>query len=366
LAAVKVFLDNTRSALSLHHGVGNVGTHFFRALRRHAPEVDPVFLVRRGAEVTPEARSQLAAWGCAPLRRYHPRLSLHLALQARVLHSTYHKLPRLPFRTRIVHVHDVWTLRPNPYQSEGFQAGRAGKLRAVLERADLYTTLTRTVKDELVDALGVEPARVTVTGYGVPAALDPPAAAAAARPPAELAAGRPGEAPFVLSVARLEARKNFAHTARALEAVPGLRLVLVGGPGYDAARIRDETLAPLRKEGRLVHLERVSPAELAWLYRHAHAYLLPAWEEGFGITLLEALAEGLPVISADVSGCAEVVAGGGVLVDPHDWEASAHVLQRLLAEPDFRAELSRRARERAGAFRWEDVAQRLSALYAAS
>lgn len=360
MAAVKVFLDNTRSALSLHHGVGNVGTHFFRALRRYAPDVEPVFLVRRGARVTPEDRAQLHAWGCEPLRRYDPRFSLHLSLQSRVLHSTFHKLPRLPFRTRIVHVHDVWTLRPNRYQSDRFQEGRARKLRAVLERADRYTTLTETVKAELVAALGVDPARVTVTGYGVPAALDEPPAVAPTFP-----LEGPGAEPFVLCVARLEARKNFEHTARAVAALPGLRLVVVGGPGYEAARIRDETLAPLRKDGRLVQLERVSPGELSWLYRHAHAYLLPAWEEGFGITLLEALAEGAPVITANRSGSAEVVGNGGVLVDPQDWEASADALQRLLREPAFRDEMAGRARARAAEFRWEDVAARLSALYAA-
>ncbi len=364
MAAVKVFLDNTRSALSLHHGVGNVGTHFFRALRRHAPDVEPVFLVRRGASVAPESRAQLHAWGCEPLRRYDPRFSLYLPLQSRVLHSTYHKLPRLPFRMRIVHVHDVWTLRPNRYQSQRFQEGRARKLRAVLERADHYTTLTAAVKDELVGVLGVGPAQVTVTGYGVPAALDDSPAAVPISPLEALAVPGGEAEPFVLCVARLEARKNFEHTARAVAALPGLRLVVVGGPGYEAARIRDETLAPLRKEGRLVHLERVSPEQLTWLYRHAHAYLLPAWEEGFGITLLEALAEGAPVITADRSGCAELVGKGGVLVDPQDWEASAHVLQRLLMEPDFRAELAGRARERAARFRWEDVAGRLSALYA--
>lgn len=363
---MKVFLDNTRSALSLHHGVGNVGTHFFRALRRHAPDVEPVFLVRRGAPVTPESRAQLHAWGCEPLRSYDPRFSLHLPFQSRVLHSTYHKLPSLPFRTRIVHVHDVWTLRPNRYQSDRFQEGRARKLRAVFERADHYTTLSETVKRELVDALGVDPARVTVTGYGVPAALDDRAAAAPLSPLGGIAVPGGEAEPFVLCVARLEARKNFEHTARAVAALPGLRLVVVGGPGYEAARIRDETLAPLRKAGRLVHLERVSPQELSWLYRHAHAYLLPAWEEGFGITLLEALAEGAPVITADRSGCAEVVGNGGVLVDPQDWQASAHVLQRLLREPDFRGELVGRARERAAGFRWEDVAARLSALYAGS
>ena len=159
---------------------------------------------------------------------------------------------------------------------------------------------------------------------------------------------------------------TLGEAARAVEAQPGLRLVVVGGAGYGAERIQGEVFAPLRAAGRLVHLPRVAPDELAWLYRHCFAYLLPAWEEGFGITLVEALAEGAPLITSDRSGPAEVVAEGGMRVDPADWEASAHALGRMLSDGALREELSARARRRAGAFRWEAVAARLRALYAAS
>jgi glycosyltransferase involved in cell wall biosynthesis len=355
---VRVFFDNTRSALSLHHGVGNVGTHFFLALKRHGRDVDPVFLYRRGAGPPAQNLVALRALGCTPLRAYHPYLSLDLPLRGRILHSSYHKLPSLPFRTRILHVHDVWTLRPNPYQSSAFQEARADKLRRVLERADLYTVLTESLRDEMVSQLGVEADRIVVTGYGCPRSLegDPPRLPSAG---AELESA----GPYALIVARLEARKNYEHVTRAVAAVPGLRLVVVGIPGFEGERLAQESFRALREQGRLTWHRQVSPAALAQLYRGALAYVCPSWEEGFGITLLEAMSYGTPVITSDRSANREVVAGGGTLVDPADWEASAECLGALLADPDVREEHSRRARARAAEFRWEDVAARLEDLY---
>ena len=356
--AVRVYLDNTRSALSLNHGVGNVGTHYFLALKRYGRDVDPVFLYRRGAGPPAQNLEALRALGCTPLRAYHPYLSLDLPLRGRILHSSYHKLPSLPFRTRILHVHDVWTLRPNPYQSSAFQEGRADKLRRVLERADLYTVLTETLRDEMVSELGIGADRIAVTGYGWPRSLegDP-------WPVPDEGAEEGPAGPYALIVARIEARKNYEHVTRAVAAVPGLRLVVVGIPGFEGERTVEESFPTLREQGRLTWQRRVSPAQLEQLYRGALAYICPSWEEGFGITLLEAMSYGTPVITSDRSANREVVAGGGTLVDPADWEASAGCLAALLADPDVRVEHSRRAAERAAQFRWEDVAARLEALY---
>jgi alpha-1,3-rhamnosyl/mannosyltransferase len=354
-----VLLDNTRSALSPHGGVGHVGLDFFLALKRHAPGVEPHFLYRRGEPVSQENLAYLRARGCDP-RAYHPRLALHLPLRARVLHSTYHKLPPLPFRARIVHVHDVWTLRANPYQAREFQERRAARFRRVLERADLFTTMTKTVRDELVAETDVAPERVTVVGYGNPHDLEEPP------PDSEPALRVEADPPYVLAVARVEARKNLEHTARAVASLPGLRLVLIGGQGFGGEAIAAQHLEPLRAEGRLDWRPAVEAQELRHLYRGALALLAPSWEEGFGIPLLEAMGLGLPVITSDRSANAEVVGSGGALVDPARWEESAHWLARLRDEPALRADLCKRGLARAAEFRWADVAGRLEALYRAA
>jgi glycosyltransferase involved in cell wall biosynthesis len=357
---LKIFLDNTRSALSPHSGVGHVGLDYFLALRRHALSVDATFLYRKKDGVGEAELEFLRRRGCRPLLGYDPRLSVHLPLRGKILHSTYHKLPALRFRTRIVHVHDVWTLRDNPYQSPEFQARRAAKFRQLVERADLFTTMTETVKEDLVFETGVDPSRVFVTGYASPSDLDDDPEEAVSDADADL---HIPDAPYVFALARVEARKNLEHTARAVRAIPGLRLVLVGGNGYRGAEIAREHLEPLRAEGRLIRRATVSPAVLRRLYRGALAFVSPSWEEGFGIPLLEAMGHGIPVITSNRSANAEVVAGGGALVDPGQWEETAHWLERFLAGPDLREDFCRRARERAGEFRWEDVAAALETLY---
>jgi glycosyltransferase involved in cell wall biosynthesis len=351
---VRVLLDNTRSALSPYGGVGHVGLDFFLALKRHAPGVTPHFLYRRGEPVSEQDLAYLRSRGC-DARAYHPRLALHLPLRARVLHSTYHKLPSLPFHARIVHVHDVWTLRANPYQSREFQERRAARFRRVLERADLFTTMSRTVRDELLAETDIASERVSVVGYGNPHDLEEPQP----DPDPEV---RP-DPPYVLAVARVEVRKNLEHTARAVASLTGLRLVLIGGQGFGGQAIAAEHLEPLREQGRLDWRTAVGADELRALYRGALALLAPSWEEGFGIPLLEAMGLGLPVITSERSANAEVVGSAGALVDPARWEESAHWLARLRDEPALRDDLRRRGLARAAEFRWADVAARLEALY---
>jgi glycosyltransferase involved in cell wall biosynthesis len=364
---VKVFLDNTRSALSPHGGVGSVGIHFFLALKRYSRIVSPTFLHRRTAAVPRRNLQLLRARGCNPLRGYHPYLSLHLPLRGAILHSTYHKLPGLPFRTQILHVHDLWTTRRNPYQSARFQERRGRKLLELLRRADLFTVLSETVKEELIADAGIEDERIVVTGYGCPHELEVESGPAEGGEPrgAEPETEELVDAPYVLSVARVESRKNFEHTTRAVRHVDGLKLVAVGDLGFSGERIVQECFEPLAKEGRLLWLRRVEPSLLVRLYRNALAYLVPSWEEGFGITLLEAMSFGTPVITSNRSANREVVDYGGALVDPAHWEESSHWLEELLESPSLREELRRNARRRASDFRWEDVGKRLESLYGA-
>ncbi len=357
---LRVFLDNTRSALSPHSGVGHVGLDYFLALRRHALSVDATFLYRKKDGVGEGELDYLRRRGCRPLMGYDPRLSVHLPLRGRILHSTYHKLPALRFKTRILHVHDVWTLRDNPYQAPDFQERRAEKFRRVVERADLFTTMSETVKEDLVFETGVDPSRVFVTGYASPADLEQEPETAASDADSDF--GVP-EGPYVLAIARVEARKNIEHTASAVRSIPGLKLVLVGGNGYRGEEITRENLEPLRAEGRLLRRARVSSPVMRDLYRGALAFLSPSWEEGFGIPLVEAMGHGVPVITSNRSANAEVVGSGGALVDPELWEESAHWLERLLASSELHDEYRRRARARAADFRWEDVAAALETLY---
>lgn len=103
----------------------------------------------------------------------------------------------------------------------------------------------------------------------------------------------------------------------------------------------------------------IGGAELAREYRSAWALLFPSqWAEPFGIVMIEAMACGCPVLASDRGACAEVVADGGRIVGAADADAWATAMTAVAANPELRAEWSRRATLRAAEFALLRIADR--------
>lgn len=98
-------------------------------------------------------------------------------------------------------------------------------------------------------------------------------------------------------------------------------------------------------------------------YNAADVLVAPSFHEGFGITLLEAMACGTPVITSNVSAMPEVVDDAGILVDPHDSQAIAHAVNLLHDEPIYYQELRAKGLQRVKSFTWEKVAQQMTGVY---
>ena len=97
------------------------------------------------------------------------------------------------------------------------------------------------------------------------------------------------------------------------------------------------------------------------------AFVSPAvGQESFGLTLVEAMAAGLPVVASNLPGYREVVRDGvdGVLVPPGDADAVAAALRKVLADGSFGAAMGAAGRERAADFSWDRVVPRIEAAYA--
>ena len=224
----------------------------------------------------------------------------------------------------------------------------AGLAEAVnARRADRVVVPSDYSAGEAILRYGVEPARVVV----VPEGVDVEAWAALRRsPPAA-----PDPRPTVLSVARLYPRKNTGTLldafARVLDALPEARLRVVGG-----GRRRRALAARARHLG-IGHAVRFlgglpDAAAVRREYFRAWCFCLPTLQEAFGIAFLEAMAAGRPVVGPLAAAVPEVVAQGeaGILVEPHDADAVAGALLRLLRDPGLRERMGRRAAEAAGAF----------------
>jgi glycosyltransferase involved in cell wall biosynthesis len=97
-------------------------------------------------------------------------------------------------------------------------------------------------------------------------------------------------------------------------------------------------------------------AGLRGLYRAAGALAFPSLYEGFGLPLLEAMAEGLPALVGDAGALPELAGDAALLVDPRDVEAIAGGLERVLGDSELRARLAEAGPRRAAGYTWEGAA----------
>ncbi len=108
---------------------------------------------------------------------------------------------------------------------------------------------------------------------------------------------------------------------------------------------------------RLVGLGFVEQPDLPALYSQAEMLLFVSRYESFGIPILEAMATGCPVITANVYACSEISGGRAPLVHPDDTEGLTREIDRLASDPALRQELARRGREWVKRFSWERAAR---------
>jgi glycosyltransferase involved in cell wall biosynthesis len=238
--------------------------------------------------------------------------------------------------------------------------------RIELERALCRNVahVVATCSDEVFELrrLGLPADRVSVVPCGVDTSVFTP------RGPGAPRSGRPR----LLVLGRLVERKGQDDAVRALAAVPDAELVVVGGPPADALDADPEVrrlravAASAGVADRLVFIGSVAREDVPAWVRSADVVLAVPWYEPFGITPLEAMACGRPVVATAVGGLVDSVVDGvtGDLVPPRDPAALGRALAALLADGERRAAYSAAGVERARSrYRWSRVVADTAAVY---
>jgi glycosyltransferase involved in cell wall biosynthesis len=211
--------------------------------------------------------------------------------------------------------------------------------------------------------MGASPSCVSVVPGGVDPGVFRPDGRALPR-----SSGRPR----VAVVTRLVERKGIGDLVAALVAVPDCELIVAGGPEREHLD-RDPEHRRLRGlaqaagvAGRVTFLGRLTRVGVAELIRSADVVACVPWYEPFGMTAVEAMACGVPVLATAAGGLVDTVVDGvtGVHVPPRQPGAIARALVELLALPRVRASMGEAGTERARArYRWDVIAGRTLGVY---
>ncbi len=267
-----------------------------------------------------------------------------------VFHQTQtHVLPvRRAAETAVV-FDCIWA-RPGSGLSDEAMERMAGGVRELCRRARRVLVPSAFVAGDLARTLGVESERIHVTWLGADHVSR--RLSRKYRPPPPI--------PYVLTVSRIDARKNHvrmlaAYERLAREGFPH-RWIVAGPRGFGAEEFeRALALSPVRE--RVERRAFVPDAELPVLYADASLFLFASLDEGFGLPPLEAAGCGTPVVAADAASLPEVLADGALLPDPRDADAIFEAARAVLRDPALALDLSRRGHARAAELSWERCAR---------
>lgn len=238
-------------------------------------------------------------------------------------------------------------------------------MKLTVRRADRVIAISENTKRDLVDMLGVNPAKVE----SISIACSPVFMAGAPKSEfRDLAERFNIIRPFVVAYVGKQWRlKNtaaallgFLHAKRQFN-LPH-QMVLVGRMGRDGeAFLNSEPMAQYRES--IVRTGFVQDEDLVALYSATDAFVFPSRYEGFGLPPLEAMACGAPVIASPRGSLREVLGDAAIYVEPDDVGQIATAIASVLTDPELRARLSSLGRKRAQAFSWRETALRTAGIY---
>ncbi len=346
---------DTQSSLGRKTGIGQYTALLLEALVQIAPQHEYVTL----------------QWGRDPVMRLDRRLrwqQFELPRRARasgsdVLHVPGFDAPFWKPCPVVLTVHDlIGVLFPNNFPPAArFYWSRW--LPASVRNATHVVADSEHTRHDLINLLGVHESRVTVVPLAAGAQYRPvldPAAVQAVRHRYTLPQR------FILFVGTVEPRKGLDTLVDAFARVRGtyedIGLVIAGKRGWYTARLFAD-IGRLGLAETVIFTDYVRDEDLPALYCAADVLALPSRYEGFGLTVLEAMACGTPVVCSNSSSLPEVAGDAAIMVPPGEPDSLAEGLSQALASEDMRRCMRERGIAQAARFSWLETARRTLSVY---
>jgi len=360
-------LIDYRAALKGRSGVGEYGHQVVAALARHVPRSD--------GNRSPELTIFSSSWK----DRLHPPADLGSVeaidrrIPVSVLNFAWHRLgwPTvetvsgrafdvthslhpliMPSRhaAQVVTIHDLHFLHHPELTRGEIRRDYPPLVRSHAHRADAVIVSSRFTAGEIERLLELPANRIHVCPPGAPDW----------RP-----RDKSADDGYVLFFGTLEARKNVGALLDAYEQLQTRRRVpdlLLAGQATDAARGWLERISRPPLSGHVRHIGYVNAGDRRALYEGARMLVQPSLEEGFGLTVLEAMTAGVPVVAANRGALPELVGQAGLLVEPEP-DALASAIEVMLTDESVSRGSAERGRVRADQFRWAHTAECVYKVY---
>jgi glycosyltransferase involved in cell wall biosynthesis len=343
-------------------GIGRYMKCLVEAILKQQTEHDYLLLLPPDADDVISARS-VRTTRVVPRSRYYSvseQIELPRILRKHkvdLLHSPHFLLPVSRPCRAVVTIHDVIYLAcPRDLPSSRGKLYYSAMMRTSARLATRIITDSVFSKEEIVRYLHVDPAKISVIYPAVDAGLAP------ISDPGFLQAvlSRHGiDNDFIFYTGIYKPRKNHAGLMRALQyflARGGDAQLVIAGPLGDGERELRNLAEDLRIAKRIIFTGYIEDSELCALYTAARVYACPSLYEGFGFTVLEAMACGTPVVCSNTAALPEVAGDAALYADANNTQAFGEALYRACTDEIVRRDLTDRGYNNLQRFSWEQAA----------
>ena len=269
-----------------------------------------------------------------------------------------------PIRTRtpfVVTIHDTIPFVLPAYRASAPMRAHLTLMKRTTRRATLVLTPSQAASDDIHSVLGIPRHRIRVTPEAAEDRFQP---SLDGKLDAKVASAFGIDGPYIFNVGGLDVRKRIdlliEAFAAARSSLPANTKLVMGGKAHSGNAAVFPPIEPLIKRHGLadavVLTGWLSEEQKVALYQGATLYATPSIYEGFGLTPLEAMACGTPVLAANRTSVPEVVGDAGLLLEP-DVPAWRDALIAVFNDPVKRADLAARGLNRAAEFTWRRTAE---------